>query len=92
MRDYLPWVGGGADGTHGRKCVKVTMVDISDMIRNREIIGTKRYLEKYQSSQNAGCVGEAKKSLLSVKVRAVILGEKSILLENESSENSKSYQ
>lgn len=48
MRDYLPWVGGGADRTHGRKCVKVTMVDISDMIRNREIIGTKRYLEKYQ--------------------------------------------
>lgn len=34
---------------------------------------------------NAEFVGEAKKSLLSVKVRAVILGEKSTLLENESS-------
>lgn len=41
---------------------------------------------------NAEFVGEAKKSLLSVKVRAVILGKKSILLENESSEHSKSYQ
>lgn len=71
-----------------------TLSEICRYLRNN---WNKRYFEQYQKdwetgSQNAEFVGEAKESLLSVKVRAVILGEKSILFENESSENSKSYQ
>lgn len=44
-----------------------------------------------RGSQNAGFVEEAKKRLLSIEVKAVVLGENSIQLQKESSENFKSY-
>lgn len=39
-----------------------------------------------------GLLGEVKKRLLSIEVKAVVLGENSILFKKESSENFKSYQ
>lgn len=59
------------------------------MLRAYVIIIEENPIKSYLS--NAEFVGKAKKSLLSVKGMAVI-EEKNTLSENESSENSESYQ